>query len=113
MGKYMVLYKSTATAAEQMAAASADPAQAAAAMELWGRWAEKAGDAILDLGAPLNEVSSIPSGSDGGGIHIGGYSLLQSDSVDAVNDLLKDHPHFHSPGASIEVLEIMAMPRAG
>jgi hypothetical protein len=33
--------------------------------------------------------------------------------VNAVNDLLKDHPHFHSPGASIEVLEIMAMPRAG
>ena len=111
MGKYMVLYRSTATAAEQMAAGS--PEQMKAAMDLWTQWGAKAGDAIVDFGAPLSEASVIPAGSDNGETHIGGYAILEADSVDAVNTLLEGHPHFHSPGASIEVLEFLPMPGSG
>jgi len=41
---------------------------------------------------------------------VSGYSILQAESNDAVLDLLKNHPHQHAPGASIEVLEMMQMP---
>lgn len=112
VGKFLVLYRSTATAAEQMAAARSDPAQAQAGMELWMQWMQKAGDAIVDFGAPLNEVGLIPA-SDGTAAHIGGYSILQGDSAEAVTALLREHPHFHSPGASIEVLEFLPAPGGG
>lgn len=41
---------------------------------------------------------------------IGGFSILQGRSLDDVTALLDGHPHFHSPDASIEVLECMQMP---
>ena len=104
----MVLYRSTATAAEQMAAGT--PEQAAAAMQLWTDWATRAGDALVDLGAPLNEAGNVPTGSGNGGLHIGGYSIMQAESVGAVNTLLEGHPHLLAPGASIEVLEFLQIP---
>ncbi len=51
MTKFMVLYRSALSARDQMA--SATPEQAKAGMEAWMAWAGKAGDAIVDLGAPL------------------------------------------------------------
>jgi hypothetical protein len=39
-----------------------------------------------------------------------GFSILQAESDSAVTDLLKSHPHHRAPGASIEGLEMMAMP---
>lgn len=112
VGKFLVLYRSTMTAADQMAAAAADPAQARAGLDLWMQWMQKAGDAIVDFGAPLNAVGMIPSG-DGPAAHIDGYSILQGDTAEAVTDLLSEHPHFHSPGASIEVLEFLPAPGGG
>jgi len=41
---------------------------------------------------------------------IGGFSILQAESRDAVTALLKDHPHFVAPGATIEVHEFMPIP---
>lgn len=51
MPKFMILYRSPVTAAEQMASGS--PEQAQAGMDAWMAWAGKAGAAIVDLGAPL------------------------------------------------------------
>ena len=36
--------------------------------------------------------------------------MLEADSADSVRKLLDDHPHLHSPGAVIEVLEYLPMP---
>lgn len=55
--------------------------------------------AIVDLGAPVQ--------GDG---DVTGYSILQADSRGALDDLLADHPHRHMPGASIDVLEFVALP---
>ena len=110
VGKYMILYRSSATAAEQM---EADPAEIAAGMKLWTDWAARAGDALVDFGSPLNEVGTVPSGGGDGGTHIGGCAIMQAESVDAVNTLLEDHPHLHAPNASIEVLEILQVPGMG
>jgi len=108
----MVLYKSSQTAAEQMAQGT--PEQREEAMKLWGAWMQKVGDALVDVGAPLAENRTLPAGSlRGDGGHIGGYSILQGDSDADVANILENHPHFHSPNATIEVLELLPVPGMG
>jgi hypothetical protein len=105
--KFLVLYRSSVTAGEQMS--STTPEQAQAGMELWMTWAQKAGDAIVDLGSPLADRANLGAGSVGQ--PIGGFSILQADTSEGVAQLLEDHPHFHSPGdPTIEVLEFLPMP---
>lgn len=108
MTKFLVLYKSSATAAEQMAAS--DPAAAQEAMGLWMAWMEKAGPAIVDGGSPLGDPTVLPSSGGQGDRQVGGYSILQGESVEEITKLLDGHPHFHSPNASIEVREFLSMP---
>jgi hypothetical protein len=103
MTKYLVLYRSPASAAEQMAAAT--PEQAQAGMDAWTTWAQKAGDAVVDLGAPLGVVE--PGGDAGD--PIGGYSVLQAESADGVRAVLDGHPHA-AMGGTIEILEFLAIP---
>jgi hypothetical protein len=97
VSKFLVLYRSSASAREQMAAAT--PEQAQAGMEAWQAWAQKAGSAVVDLGSPL--------AGDG---DIAGFSVLQADSRSALDDVLADHPHRHAPGSKIDVYEFLAMP---
>ena len=109
MAKFMVLYRSSVDATEQMASAS--PEQAQEAMSLWMKWAEKAGPALVDLGSPLGKSQLTPSGAAGdAGTPIGGFSILEADSAGAIEGLLDDHPHLHAPGAVIEVLEYLPIP---
>jgi len=113
VAKYMVLYRSSVSATEQMA--NSDPEAARAGMELWMKWAGRVGGAMADMGSPLGTVVTMTSsGSTAGGSSgsfIGGFSVLEADSVEAVKKLLDDHPHFHAPGdPSIEVLEFLPVP---
>lgn len=96
MSRFLVLYRSDATAAEQMANATEE--EAAAGMQAWMAWFGKAGPAVVDGGAPTQ-------GGDG---TIGGYSILQGDSREAVEALLVDHPHRQV--GTIDVLELLSMP---
>src|SRR5262245_34197294 len=106
MAKYLVLYRASMSAQEQMAGGT--PEQAQAGMELWMQWAGKAGSAIVDMGSPLQSVATV--GKDGLP-SIGGFSILEADNPDALKELLDDHPHFHSPGdTGIEVLEFLPVP---
>ena len=106
MPKYLVLYRSKVSASEQM---GATPEETQAGMELWMQWAGKAGSAIVDLGSPLNPVGTLGGKAEGAGI--GGFSVLEADSTDAVMKVLDGHPHFQSPGdPSIEVLEFLPIP---
>jgi hypothetical protein len=97
VSKFLVLYRSPVSAREQIANAS--PEEAQAGMQAWQTWAESAGSAVVDLGAPL----------DGEG-DVTGFSILQADSRASVDELLADHPHRHTTGAEIDVLEFMALP---
>ena len=103
MTKYLVLYRSKLTAAEQMAQGT--PEQAQAGMEAWTAWAARAGDAVVDLGTPLQVVDS---GGDTGD-PVGGYSILQADSPDALAKVLDGHPHI-TEGGTIETLEVLTVP---
>jgi hypothetical protein len=106
MHKYLVLYRASTSAREQMAQAS--PEQAKAGMDAWMAWATRAGDAIVDLGSPLGDAANLGAGSSSG--HIGGFSILQAESMDAVKMILEGHAHLHMPSASIEVMEFLTMP---
>lgn len=108
--KFLILYHSTVSARDQMARAT--PEQMKAGMEAWMAWANSAKGAIVDLGSPLGNVVTVTSPPHGNpsGSTIGGFSVLQADSKEAVLKTLAGHPHFHAPGASIEVLEFMPMP---
>jgi len=108
MTKFMILYRAPVTAREQMAA-TAGPEQAQAGMDAWMAWAGKAGNAIVDLGAPLADAAWVGPGSGGDGLHITGFSILEAESADALTALLDGHPHLGF-GGSVEALEFLAMP---
>ena len=88
MTKFMVLYRSDVSARDQLAGATEE--QAKAGMDPWMAWAAKAGEAIVDLGAPLAEAGYIGSGSGGGDSgHVTGFSILQAESADAIAGVLE------------------------
>lgn len=103
MAKYLVLYRARMSAVEQLSQSS--PEQAQAGMQAWMDWAQRAGDAVVDLGSPLGVVD--PAGDEGD--PIGGYSILQADSAEALSAVLEGHPH-STWGGTIETLEMLAMP---
>jgi hypothetical protein len=107
--RFLVLYNSSVPASEQMA--SATPEQAKAGMEAWMAWAHKAGDAVVDLGAPIQATARISAnGAAGNDSQASGYSLLQGNSREDIDALLADHPHLKLPGSSIDVFEALPLP---
>ena len=108
MKKFLVLYESSIPATEQIAKAS--PEQAKAGMDLWMKWMEKAGKAIIDGGAPLGNTIAVKGSAAPGAAKVSGYSIFQAESGKELAKLLEDHPHFKAPGTSIEVLEVLSMP---
>jgi hypothetical protein len=110
MKKFLVLYKAPTSSFEQMQKAT--PEQQKAGMEAWMAWSKKAGPSIVDMGAPLGKSVRVtkgggpsPSTND-----LGGYSILQGESKEALAASLKDHPHFMMPEGSIEIVELMPIP---
>ena len=108
MAKFMILYLSPESARDMMTNAS--PEQMKAGMDAWMAWAGKAGDAVVDLGAPTAHATHAGPGSHPGAEEITGYSILQADSPEAVTAVLDGHPHLDMPGNHIEVLELLPMP---
>lgn len=96
MTKFLVLYRAEQDAREQLAQAT--PEQQQAGMQAWMQWFGKAGDAVVDGGSPV-------TGGDG---TVGGYSILQAESAEALQQVLEGHPH--TQVGTIEVLEFLPMP---
>ena len=102
MTRFLVLYRSTVSAADQMA--NAYPEAGAASMQAWMDWAARSAEAIVDLGAPTQTLAGGEPGS-----FIGGYSLMQAASLGELESVLADHPH-RSWGGTIEILEALELP---
>lgn len=120
MSKYLLLYRSAISAEDQMANASPDEAQAG--MDAWMEWSNRAGSAIVDFGSPTSAVGAVgAAGSAGGsessagsaGGFVGGYSIMQADSTDALKSMLESHPHLMLDGSSIEIYELLELPGQG
>jgi hypothetical protein len=115
MKRFLVLYRSEGaltgpSVAEMMA--KTPPEQMKAGMAAWQAWHQKAGGGIVDMGAPLDKSTTITAGSGAaaGKTDITGYTILQAGSQEEAVALMKDHPHFRAPGASLQVLECVRMP---
>lgn len=109
MKKFLVLYRTPISAKAQLAQAT--PEQAKAGMEAWMRWAKEAEKAIVDLGAPLGDPVFVGPGKPVGE-HIGGFSILRAESIDALETILREHAHLRMPGGWIEAREFLPTPSA-
>jgi hypothetical protein len=109
MKKFLVLYKASQAAfAEVM---KATPEQQKAGMEEWMRWSKKAASSIVDMGGPLGKAMLVtPKGAAPATNDLGGYSVMQAESKEALAESLKGHPHFMMKDSSIEVVELIPMP---
>ncbi len=110
MKKFIVIYHAPATVMEQTA--NATPEDWKKGMEPWMAWAERCGDALVDLGAPLMGGQKLTeSGSSPSAREVVGYSVLQAEDMDAAKALLQGHPHLAwTGGCEIEVHETMPLP---
>ena len=111
MKKFIVIYHAPVDAIKQTESAS--PEEQAKGMELWMQWAQKCGDKLVDLGAPLiNGQQLIPGGkSKDSDKNIVGYSILQAENMNEAKALLQAHPHLMwNPACAIEVHETMPLP---
>jgi hypothetical protein len=111
MKKFLVLYRAPAAAFEQMGKST--PEQQKAGMDAWMAWSRRAAASIVDMGAPLGKsVRVTPVGVQPAQNDLGGFSILQGESKEALAETLKGHPHFMMPGGFIDVVELMPMPGA-
>ena len=109
MKKFLVLYRAPIASFDQMMKAT--PEEAKAGMDAWMTWANKAKSSIVDLGAPLGKGLKVtPAGSSAVRNDLGGFSIMQADSKEALAEVLKGHPHFMMADGFIEVTEMMPMP---
>jgi hypothetical protein len=109
MKKFLVLYKAPTASFEQMMKAT--PEQQKAGMDAWMAWGKKASGSIVDMGGPLGKSLRVtPSGSTPVKNDLGGFSILQGESKEALAATLNGHPHFMTPEGIIEIVELMPLP---
>ena len=80
------------------------------AMAAFMAWAGKTGKALADPGAPLGEARTVSSGGVTAGAAsgpAGGYSVLETEDLDAAVALVSDHP-FVTRGGSLQVSQAVA-----
>jgi hypothetical protein len=87
----------------------ADPAQREQMMTAFAAWVATVGDDMIDPGAPLGPAKLVTSDavSDDGAAGIGGYTLLNADSIDDAADKVRNHP-FLSRGGTLRISEAVA-----
>ncbi len=101
MGNYLLAYRGGRMADTQE--------ERDAAMAAWGAWFGQLGDAVIDAGNPFAGSASVGSDgavSDNAGSGLGGYSVLQADSLAAATELAKGSPVL-AGGGSVDVYETM------
>ena len=109
MAKFLILYTGGMSAKEQMANAS--PEEAKKGMDMWMEWAKKVGDKMVDMGSPLGDAQKVDNdGAQNVESKLGGYSIVEAESLDDAVKLMDGHPHLMMPGAQIKVLECLPMP---
>ena len=114
MKKYLVLYHMTAAAKKKGERMRKEGGKAAveATMKAWMEWAEKCGDQLVEMGAPLAKGSKVDNkGTADSRKGVSGYSIVQAKSIAGARKLLRKHPHLSwlDDGCSIEVHEMQPM----
>ena len=109
MKKYMALYMAPISVLEQMNKAT--PEQMKTGMDGWKKWGDDNKAAIVEMGTPLGKTKTVSSTSiTDTKNEICGYTIVQADSQADAAKLFEGHPHLSMQGATVDVLECMAMP---
>ncbi|HEY0484448.1 MAG TPA: hypothetical protein VGD37_43305 [Kofleriaceae bacterium] len=110
MKKFLVLYRAPNEAFQQMK--NATPEQQKAGMAAWMSWSTNAASSIVDMGGPLGKSVRVVKGGAVSAVanDLGGYSIMQAESKEALAATMKEHPHFMLPDGSIEIIELMQIP---
>ena len=88
----------------------ANPEMGKKGMEEWGMWMKKNMAHFADAGAPVGKNTQVSAdGAKQVSNDIGGYSVIQAESIEAITALLADNPHIKMPGATMDVAELMQM----
>lgn len=111
MGKFLILYNSTAKASEVMA--NATPEDMKAGIDEWMKWKNDVSKTFkVDFGLPVQSVGMVSNdGTEGESSSlVNGYSIVEGGSREELLEALKSHPQLKRPGSSIDVFEMLAMP---
>lgn len=108
MSRYMLIYNGKATDPSQMS-----PEDAAKVMEGWRTWMGTVGPALVDVGTPFGQGTSVvDDGSTADATELSGFSIVEAGSLDAARELATSHP-FLSEGKgnyAVEVYEMLPVP---
>ncbi|MGH2427265.1 MAG: YciI family protein [Candidatus Limnocylindria bacterium] len=108
MSRYMLIYKGKATDPSEMS-----PEAAAKVMEGWRAWMGKVGSALVDVGTPFGEGTSVvDDGSSADAIALSGFSIVEAGSLAEARTHAASHP-FLSEGEgnyAVEVYEMLPVP---
>jgi hypothetical protein len=108
MSRYMLIYNGKATDASQMSAEDA-----AKVMDGWHTWIGKVGSALVDVGTPFGQGTSVvDDGSSADAIELSGYSIVEAGSLADARQFAAGHP-FLSEGKgnyAVEVYEMLPVP---
>jgi len=83
-----------------------DPALMEQAKAAFGNWVAGAGDAIVDPGAPVQMMAQVATEGAIDAVQIGGYSIIQADSLDDAMAVLSSHPYV-ARGGTLQVNQIL------
>jgi hypothetical protein len=88
-----------------------DDVDVAAIMGQWQTWMGDAGDAFVNMGAPVGMSKTVSNSGvvdNGGSNPTSGFSIVQAADMNAACELAKGCP-IHESGGSVEVAEMMKM----
>jgi S1-C subfamily serine protease len=79
-------------------------------MQAWTVWFGSLGDSVVDMGNPFGAGTTVTNGGsrDGATSKLGGYSIINAESLDEAATNAKGCPVLQS-GGSVEVYEALAM----
>jgi hypothetical protein len=85
-----------------------DPEMMKQVKAAFGAWLGEAGNAVVDPGAPIRTVGQVAKGTATPQVEIGGYTILQAESLDAAKAILSKHP-FVGRGGTLQISEVLAV----
>ena len=79
-------------------------------MQQWTTWFGTLGDSVVDIGNPFGAGTTVKDGgtSDGGASELGGYSIINAESLAEAANKANGCPVLQS-GGTVEVYEAVAM----
>ena len=112
MSKYLCLQRSLTTSGEGGGGGKPSPAQMEEMYAKFNSWREKFENNLVDMGGKRGEgkLVSTASASDGPFVEVkelvGGYMIVEADSLDEAIEVASGCPGLVSPGSGVEVIEI-------